>query len=339
MIETIEIDKNLLERKFYDETFYFSYSGLNTLLESPGKFYNDYVLKNREEQVGKHLLEGTLIHYLVLDGLDFDSKFMVAPESLPSESSMSIINEVYKQHVNNKGSDNLSLVDYGETILDVLKEKDLHQRLKEDTKRIEKVADSKGQDYFLFLKTKGKRTIIDGAILDKCSRRADTIKADGSVRALLGLDLDNDGSKYGTYNELELKMEPEEYPFGFRGIIDNLVVDVEKNTVTINDFKTTGKSLKDFTDSVEYWNYWLQAAMYDKLVRDFLKGFINDETYISFNFIVFDKYDQLYSFPVTGITLADWKERCSHTLMKANYHYVEKEFKLPYAFAKGNIKL
>ena len=109
--------------------------------------------------------------------------------------------------------------------------------------------------------------------------------------------------------------------------------------MTINDFKTTGKSLKDFSDSVEYWNYWLQAAIYDKLVREFLANFINDETQVSFNFIVFDRYDQLYSFPVTGITFNDWKERCSSTLMQANYHYVEKEFNLPYAFAKGNIKL
>jgi len=339
MINTKEIDGNLLERKFYDETFYFSYSGLNTLLETPSKFYNDYVLKNREEQVGKHLLEGTLIHFLVLDGEDFDSKFIVAPESLPSESSIGIINSVYKEHIKLKGLENATLVDYGEVILNILQEKDLHQRLKEDTKRIEKVADIKGQDYFNFLKTKGKRTIIDGALLDKCSRRADTIKANESVRAVLGLDLDHDRSKYGIYNELELSMEPDEFSFGFKGILDNLVVDVERKMVTINDFKTTGKSLKYFSESVEHWNYWLQAAMYKKLTRNFLKDVLDKDWTIDFNFIVFDRFDQLYIFPVTETTISNWEERCQAVLNQAKYHYVSREFELPYAFAKGNVKL
>ena len=232
------------------------------------------------------------------------------------------------------------ILSYGiEVILNILQEKDLHQRLKEDTKRIEKVADIKGQDYFNFLKTKGKRTIIDGALLDKCSRRADTIKANESVRAVLGLDLDHDRSKYGIYNELELSMEPDEFSFGFKGILDNLVVDVERKIVTINDFKTTGKSLKYFSESVEHWNYWLQAAMYKKLTRNFLKDVLDKDWTIDFNFIVFDRFDQLYIFPVTETTISNWEERCQAVLNQAKYHYVSREFELPYAFAKGNVKL
>lgn len=338
MINTQETDVYLLEAEFYSKPFYCSYSSANILHEAPSRFYKEYVLKDKEDQVAKYLLEGVLIHYLVLDGLDFDSKFIVAPESLPSESSMDIINNVYKIHCR-QDDNTLGLLDYEDQILEKLKEKNLHQRLKEDTQRIQKIADQKGTDYFNFLKTKGKRTIIDSAMLDKCSRRAEIVKADECVRKIIGLDMNHDGSKIGIYNELELLMEPDKYPFGFKGIIDNLVVDVASGTVTINDFKTTSKSLKDFTDSVEYWNYWLQAAFYKMLVKDFLKDVIKDDWIIQFNFVVFDRYDQLYIFPVTGITMADWESKAETFITQIKYHYENKEFKLPYAFAHGNIKL
>ena len=60
-------------------------------------------------------------------------------------------------------------------------------------------------------------------------------------------------------------------PFDFHGTIDNMVVDLDAKKVYINDLKTSGKSLVNFEDSVEYYNYWLQATMYIRLAKTFLK--------------------------------------------------------------------
>lgn len=334
------IDKNMLETEFFNKEFNFSYSSLNKLLESPQRFYKEYVLKDKEEKIAKYLLEGIVIHYLVLDGLDFDSKFIVAPQSLPSESSIEIINNVFKEYELDPDPSK-SLGDYESVILKQLEEKNLHQRLKEDSKRIEKIADEKGIDYFEFLKIKENRTIIDAAILDRCSRRAEIIKADEKIRNLIGLDLEHDGTKIGVYNELELSMSlpNDKYSFGLKGIIDNLVVDVVNQIVTINDFKTTSKPIQKFEESVEYWNYWLQASVYKKLVKDFLSDVVNAGWIINFNFIVFDKYDQLYAFNVSDETFKKWDAMMFNTLEDAEYHFQSKEFKLPKAFALSNVKL
>src|SRR5690606_28066441 len=104
---------------------------------APSIFYTEYVLKKKEIRLEKHLLEGTLIHYLLLDNLAFDEKFLVTPETLPSDNSMKVANsifEIYSQKITEDPSnDKLELVDFEIEILEVLQEMNLHQALK-DTK-------------------------------------------------------------------------------------------------------------------------------------------------------------------------------------------------------------
>ncbi len=44
--------------KFYENKFYFSYSGLNKLLYSPAMFYSHYVLIEREDGTDAPLVGG-----------------------------------------------------------------------------------------------------------------------------------------------------------------------------------------------------------------------------------------------------------------------------------------
>ena len=192
-----------------------------------------------------------------------------------------------------------------------------------------------------FLKKKGNRVIIDSELLDISTRRADIVKADGEMRKLLGMDLISDGRHYGVYNELPISISAEVtgLPFGFKGILDNVVVDVKNKLVRINDFKTTGKSLVDFHESIEFWKYWLQAAMYKMLIKHFLKSVLTDEWTIEFRFIVFDKYDQLYPFEVSPETMEEWEANFEQVKIEALYHYESRDYLLPYDFALRNVKL
>jgi len=95
MAQLAEKDKHLLEVAFYEKPFRFSYSSLNRLLTAPNIFYKEYVLKEREIKTEKYLLEGTLIHYLVLDNRAFDEKFVVTPEDLPSDNSAKVAHMVF----------------------------------------------------------------------------------------------------------------------------------------------------------------------------------------------------------------------------------------------------
>lgn len=336
-----EQDQNLLEAEFYSKQFYFSYSGLNTLLDSPVVFYKEYVLKQKEDGIKKYLLEGTLIHYLLLENHGFDDKFVVLPGTLPSENNMLIADRIFNEFYPVRGDTSLELQDFEQDIDDILKEINLHQAVKDRDKRLAKVIDDRTKEYFKFLKTKQDKTLIDSAILDKATHRADIAKSNHHIRKLLGMDLNPDGKTIGVYNELELSIEPSELglPFGFHGTLDNMVVDVNTKTVYINDFKTTSKKLKDFQESVDLWNYWLQAVMYITLVRKFLSKVMTDEWKIEFRFVVFDKYDQVYAFPVSDETLAIWFVNFETVKLEAKYHYESKDFSLPFAFVMGNVKL
>lgn len=340
------IDENLLESEFYSKPFSFSYSSLNTLLTAPRAFYKEYILKLKDESFKKYLLEGTLIHYLVLENKGFDSKFAIAT-ALPSENLMKMTTYLFKNHYDKIKSNDL--VDYRAEILEYLKEINLYQSLVDtkdgtgDDKRMAKVCDTTSQEYFEFLITSTDKTIIDNDTLAVASERAEILKADPEIRKLLGLDYISDGKTYGIYNELPIEMKPADtgLPFGIKGIIDNLVIDVKNLTITINDIKTTSKSLSNFTESIEYWNYWLQASIYIELVKHFLKAILSKAQWtIKFNFIVFDSYNQLYAFPVSDETLIAWNTK-TQTILKerALYHYESKDYTLPYEFAKKEIIL
>lgn len=347
MLSTKELDTNLLEAAFYEKPFKFSYSSLNKLMTSPSIFYKEYVLKEREDETKKYLLEGILIHFLVLENINFDEKFLVMPDSLPSDKVVDVVKFIYSLYKAEENPDpDKELGDYRNQILDQLKEINFYQNLKDtkdglgDDKRIAKIVDIKTEAYFEFLKKQQGRTIIDSELLDRCTRRAEVVTNNPEMRKLLGLDLSNDGKTFGVYNELELDMNTEgKLPFGFKGIIDNIVVDVKHKLIKINDFKTTGKDLTKFSDSVEFWNYWLQAAMYKKLVSNFFSKVLTNDWTIEFRFIVFDKYDQLYAYPVSEETMLAWEARLEETIFQANFHYTSKEFTLPYNYAIGNVKL
>ena len=100
MLKTVDKqDPAILEAEFYESDFKLSYSALNKLLESPSVFYREYILKDREPSLAKHLIEGTLIHYLVLEENEpgkFSDKFIVTSERLPSENSMIIAHRIFK---------------------------------------------------------------------------------------------------------------------------------------------------------------------------------------------------------------------------------------------------
>jgi len=340
-----EQDKHLLEAEFYSKPFNFSYSSLSKLLLSPDIFYKEYVLKQKDIRTAKHLLEGTLIHFLLLEGNNFADSFIITPEHLPSDNSVAVVKEIHKIYEARIKEDpartDLELGDFPQEIDEVLTAMNLHQSVKDAEKRLAKIIEPKSIAYFDYLKVKDTKEIIDSTMLDKATLAVSKIKASESICELLGMTREPDGNTFGVYNELPVETPLDGLPFGLKGIIDNLTIDVLKKQININDFKTSGKPLSEFSDTVEYWKYWLQAVVYIKLTKEFFKNVIKDnpDWTITFRFIVFDKYDQLYAFPVSSDTLKVWEEKFQAAINGAKYHYENKDFTLPYDFAVGNVKL
>lgn len=332
--ETVEI----LEADFYKKKFKFSYSSISKLLYSPTVFYQIYVLGYRPEEREKHLVNGSLIHLLLLEPENFASKYIVSPTNIPKDPAKLIVETVfYKNKKNLKFDSTLGLEDFEYSILDTLVAVNLHQSLKEDQSRIDKILIEQNKSYFEFLKNKEGLELIDESTLKYCTDAVETIKSTPGVKELIGLDIPV-GSNIEVFNELYLEMEMND--FGLKGYIDNIVIDHDNKMIQINDIKTSSKSLIDFEESIEFWNYWMQAAIYIQLVIANYPDLVAADYEFKFTFLVIDKYYNVYPFHVTDKTAQVWYNRfMKETLVDIKYHYNNHDYNLPAKFAQGLVKL
>jgi hypothetical protein len=334
MIQTL-IGSEELDR-FYRQKFYFSYSGINKLLFSPVMFYNHYVLNQREDGTDAHLVGGRVLHCLLFEPEKYDEHFVTMPGKFPTDSQRKIIDNIFKYHLT-VGNNTLNLSDYSQDILTQLLTANLYQTLKTDQQRLDKILTSENTEYFEFLKLSLDKTTVDQPTLDGCKVSVEVLKNNSNVRALLQLDRDVEDKSIEAYNELFVKAEVDNLPFGFHGVLDNVVVDYNSKTIFINDLKTLGKSIQDFPDSVEYYRYWIQAIIYVLLAKE--KFSITDDWNVQVTFIVIDKYNQVYPYQVSSETLAKWSESFDDIVQKIKWHYENKRYDLPYELALGNVKL
>lgn len=342
MISTKHIEHQKIE-KFYSKYFLFSYSSLNKLLHSAQGFYNWYILKEREDGLASFLVEGKVIHCLLLEEDLFHKQFVIIPGKLPGSSNKKIVEYIYKLwKVEEEPSKKLK--DYESDILKWLVDNDLHQKLSDDKdgnktgdqKRLEKVLLTESNDYFEYLKKSKHKDVIDNETFEKCKEAVDILKGNNIVKDLLRLD-GGECEFLEIHNEKALSCALNDYPFGLKGIVDNYVIDHVEKKVYINDLKTTGKSLREFKDTVEYYKYWMQGAIYMRLIQSNHSNVANYEFEV--HFIVIDKYNQVYPFPVSKQSLLDWQSQLEEVLDIAKFHYTKKEYSLPYEFANGQVTL
>lgn len=342
-------EQKQLEAEFFAKTFYLSYSGLNKMLSSPSVFYKHYILQQVEELSGESINMGRVIHCLLLESHRFDEQFIIASANIPTGNTQLVVDKVFEYYnsftpiINEDGTVGIlppELVDHDTKILEILKEINLHQSLKTDAQRIEKIISDQSSEYFEYLKTANGKTIIDMDTFEKCLLAVESVKNNPEITQLLGLE--NNQTNL-IYNEHALEASPKGNMFGLKGILDNLNIDKVNKIVYINDLKRTGKSLVYFHESVEKYNYWAQAAMYVKLVKanfDKLTGIVMSEDWkIVFNFVVVDQYNQTYAFEVSRDTLIKWETELEGKFREVEYHLLNNDFNLPYKFATGKVIL
>lgn len=339
----IKKTKQELEAEFYAQPLLLSYSGLNKMLYSPSLYYKHYVLQEQEEKLDSYLIDGKVIHCLLLDDGSFNNQFILMPSTLPTENTRRLVDAIYARV---SGEPTL-LEDYSVEILDYLKEIKLHQALADDKKapfktgdekRLEKILTEDAKSYFEFLKIKGNKDLLDSVTMQRCVDAVEVLRNNNEVCELLGLlryEMDN----ITVYNETLITVDHTDKPFGLKGVLDNIKIDHDSRTIYINDLKTTGKTIVDFPETVDFYNYWAQAAIYERLVSYQHVDLITQDYKVIFNFVVIDRYQQVYVFEVSKDTLADWQIKLEEKLTEAAWHYNEKNYNLPYKFAKTKVIL
>jgi hypothetical protein len=330
----------LLENNFYSQKFYFSYSSLNKLMWNPAVFYQQYVLGLKEERTDAHLVQGKIVHALLLEEEKFNDHFIISPSKLPGDSVKVVIDRVFAHHqeLAQNGDTRTELLHFDQAILDVMVDMNYHQSLKTDQQRLDKIISAESTSYWSFLKTKGNKTLIDQDSYDFCKNAVELIKTNKELCSLIGCNT-TEFDNVEVFNELPLTVEYAKAEFGLKGIIDNVVINHDKKIIFINDIKTTSKDLKDFPETVEFYSYWLQAVIYCTMIGIKYKDLLESGYQMKFHFVVIDRAFQTYSFLVTENTLNSWLDRMNKVLEAANWHYQNKRYDLPYNFATGSVVL
>src|SRR5690606_31846601 len=131
MLSTINTAENMAIEKFYSQYFLFSYSSLNKLLHSAQSFYNWYILRERKDNLASYLIEGKVIHCLLLEKKMFDELFVIMPGNIPRSTSKKIVEDIYKLWKIEKNPQ-LKLKDFEVEIIKWLENNNLHQALVDD---------------------------------------------------------------------------------------------------------------------------------------------------------------------------------------------------------------
>lgn len=320
-----------------------SASALKLLIENPKTYYKHYVLNEREVKKGKHFDEGSLIHCMVLEPEELQNRFVNMGVPTPSDNTKACID--YLLSLERNASE---LEEYAQEIVDYLKEINLHQSLVDDKKpdkngvmltgdqkRVAKIVNENTIEYFRIMVEAREKTIVDAASWDKCYAKAQAILTNEKALFLLKPVNDTDEVRY----ELELSDRPDELQFGVKGILDVIKVDRVNKTIYVSDIKSHGGKLKDFKDSAEKYDYWLQPVIYKLLAQSLLRKQAFDFK-IEFNFIVVDQNDNVYCFPVGEETYEKWMKQLVYMInTEANYHLTTQDFTLPYQFANNLVSL
>ena len=303
---------------------------------SPNLFYKHYILQQREEKLDSYLIDGKVIHNLLLEDGSFDKSFILLPSTLPTGNSRLVIDKIYNRVKEGPGL----LSDYKIEILEILKEINLHQSLKTDEQRLAKIVTEETIIYFEFLKLKGKKDLIDSETLQRCNEAVDALKANNTVCGLLGT-YQSQMENISLFNEIELSAAAIELgtPLSLKGVLDNVKIDRDAKIIYVNDLKTTGKTISDFEETIEFYNYYLQAAIYMRLVKFVHKDILTEGWKVIFNFIVVDKYNQVYPFEVSTETMEKWDAILLERLKEAAWHYDNNKYSLPYKFAMSQVIL
>lgn len=328
------------EDEFFSKLFMMSYTGLSKLMFSPALFYNHYVMNEREDVDDKYMLEGKLIHCLLLNPEDFDKQFVLNVTDTPSDNPRNLLKTLFNHYKELSRSEDAegalagreTLTDFAPAILDILKDMNLYQSLKTDDQRVAKIVNEKNENYFEYLKKAEGRSVIDGNVYEFAKDTVDRIKSNAKVMEIMGYFGDSFNG-VTQQNEIELAAFPEGFNFGLRGFIDNLVFDPGEKEIRVNDLKKTSKTIREFTDSIDYYKYWIQAAIYKKLVES---TYLSQPEYkdwkITVRFIVVDPYGQIGPVKITDKTMQEWEVETNQCLQEAHEHFASRDFSMPHEF-------
>lgn len=319
---------------------YLSPSALNTLMEDPRKYEKRYITFDEDKELPTdRIVLGSLIHAFLADMEPLRDKnpgghFLIADFELPSDTIQDILWCYYYNTYSKAGNTEIDLFDLSFAddnspgsvkLLDLCRSFRYYQHVKKDQTRLDQFKKNNGDKYFEHLKKFGDRVnLITQEDYDLAKAISEKIKQDEKAREVINFE--------SSAFEIQLKCDYNEQ-FGLKGILDNHWL--KGNTLYLNDFKTTEKSIRDWVKDLR-WDFKIpnQIAQYDYLLMENNSYEEGDVQVIRHIIYINQKTGDVYCCPVREETFAQWKVNWKSDLQKATWHFETGNFGLPHDFAR-----
>lgn len=201
---------------------------------------------------------GSMVDTLVTQGEEaFNNMFVATDTPNVSDSLIAIVTTL----VNERAEPQFALVP-DDVVLQAANNMAWQSRWK-DTTRIEKIR-KEGSAYYNFMKQNVRKQIVSKNDMEDAMHAATVLKAHVfTTQFFTGNPLTNTERIY----QWQSKMTDPVTGIDFKGMLDLIVIDHTRKTITPCDLKTT-KSIYSFEDSFYKYRYYLQAKMYYDLLRN-----------------------------------------------------------------------
>lgn len=270
---TKKSNTQMSEKEYRDIKGSLNYSAIRVYLSSRTKFYKQFILNEvQEDEQSAESIIGSIAHVKMADREgEFDSKYVLASAKEPTGQMMTLVQNLYKIARRSMTAELVQTREFEQLFLDAVQETKYGANLeviafkgKELPKILEMFTetDKNGccpEKYYQELLNHTGKQVVTISQITGAERAVEILKNHQYTRDIVAIQT---GGDIEVWNELPILWKWRHVPC--KSMIDKLVIDHQKKTVSIYDWKFTWD--ENFTYSYIKNKYWLQVGMYHMAV-------------------------------------------------------------------------
>jgi hypothetical protein len=251
----------------------FSYSGIATFFREGPKSLVEHAFKDSAA-----LRNGSLLDTLLTEPEELENKFLIADMPVLSDKLRILTETIFNNFPSSENITDIKLKD----LVAILDSMEYQTNWKAET-RYNKITDECGQ-YFKLLSLGMNKKIISQEEYDKTRTAVDYLLSTHPFQGLLVNDPFNSNLEGLWQSKFTTMLDG----IPVRCMFDRIIVDHITKKIYPIDIKTTGYDEESFETSYLKWNYYIQAKLYEDILKDLCQKdeYFKDFTINPFTFMV-----------------------------------------------------
>jgi hypothetical protein len=287
----MQIEK--LDERSYRSIDRDSYSSIKDFLDDRIYYYRKYIIgENIKIKETKAMVFGNLVDCLLLEPHKFDEKFHIATSQRPSPQMLQLAEALFertKQDCDEEGIiqssfDNLFHLAFKDVKYDRDGNDVAFRRKGQTVHTVQKdFISGPAFEWYKQLRISYGRTLVEAREISNAEKVVNELKTNGVTSGIVNL---TESKRYGVYNQ-------EKILFSYSGqdlkcMADKIIIDHQERKVFVYDLKTTWDVEDNFMKNFFNRRYYIQAAVYDIAVKNWIQDMGLSYQVVPMKFIVTD---------------------------------------------------